>query len=108
MYLFAMVLISVWYIKRNPLRGTRTGTGSESTYLPNISYIKRNPLRGTRTNRHNYLKRRLGFVYKKKSPKGDENLSHILIIDYCITVYKKKSPKGDENLITIPTTPTIV
>ena len=36
-------------------------------------YIKRNPLRGTRTVRLPPLLT-LSIVYKKKSPKGDENM----------------------------------
>ena len=36
------------------------------------------------------------LVYKKKSPKGDENMIYTLK-SFLFIVYKKKSPKGDEN-----------
>ena len=37
------------------------------------------------------------LVYKKKSPKGDENGDLSPLLFTLFRVYKKKSPKGDEN-----------
>ena len=98
MFISSMALL---YIKRNPLRGTRTSTSIQLLQIRFLVYKKKSP-KGDENIWLLVYNFRCYRVYKKKSPKGDENFNINILHDF-ILVYKKKSPKGDENLIKLDT-----